>query len=59
MSFAKSTTINYAAFALTKLAYGVKIYEAIALTSKIAFFAILSKDRLLLLNTKHSSAYYM
>jgi hypothetical protein len=39
MSFAKATAINCAALSLTKLVYGVKIYDAIALISKITFFA--------------------
>jgi hypothetical protein len=38
MTFAESTVINSAALALTKLVYGVKICDAIALISKIAFF---------------------
>jgi DNA integrity scanning protein DisA with diadenylate cyclase activity len=44
MSFAKAATVHSAALALTILVYGLKIYDAIALISKTAFFIFLSKD---------------
>jgi hypothetical protein len=59
MSFVKTTAINSAALALNELVHCVKIYDAIALISKIAFFVFLSKDRILLLSTKHSFVYYI